>query len=176
MQLDNISEPLGNVAWTATGELEVLTFDMGGQTFALEATLVREILDVMPETPVPGAPDLMGSVVNFRGKIIPLGDLRSAFHMEPGAVTPDSRIIVIELPVDGEPTLIGLKTDKVHEVATFLATTSEEAPVVGLRWPREFVRNLVRRGSDVVVLPDLQTILRKALGIDSSVALHKATS
>ena len=61
-------------AWTDDGELEVLTFGLGGETFALEAVLVREILDLMPETQVPGADRLAASVINFRGRIIPLAD------------------------------------------------------------------------------------------------------
>ncbi len=152
-----------NTAWNERGELEVLTFDLGGETFALEATLVREILDLLPETHVPGAPALVSSVVNFRGRIVPVADLRSAFGMEVNAASVDSRIVVIELAFDGEPTLLGLRTDHVHEVATFTAATSEEAPVVGMRWPRDHVRRLVRWRDDLVVLPDLHAIFAPVL-------------
>ncbi|MEH3124205.1 MAG: chemotaxis protein CheW [Sphingomonas phyllosphaerae] len=143
--------------------MEVLTFDLGGETFALEATLVREILDLLPETCVPGAPALVSHVVNFRGRIVPVADLRLAFGMDVTEATPDSRIVVIELPLDGEPTLIGLRTDHVYEVATLSAESSEEAPVVGMRWQRDFVRRLVRRRDDLIVLPDLHTIFAPAL-------------
>ena len=61
--------------------LEALTFDLHGETFALEATLVREVLDLLPETEVPGAPAFVSAVINFRGRIIPLVDLRVAFDM-----------------------------------------------------------------------------------------------
>lgn len=152
----------------------MLVFDLGGQSFALEAVLVREILDTMPETRVPGAPALVGHVINFRGRIIPLADLHLAFGMPVSAATKDSRIVVIELDLDGEPTIIGLRTDKVHEVATFAAATSEDAPVVGLRWKREHVRSLVRHGNDdIVVLPDLETIfLSITRGDVSATSIH----
>ena len=162
------------IPWTADGQLEVLVFELGGQSFALEAVLVREILDMMPETVVPGAPPLVAHVLNFRGRIIPLADLRLAFGMPVVEATVDSRIVVIELDLNGEATLIGLRTDKVHEVATFHARTSEDAPVVGLRWRRELVRALVRHeGDDIVVLPDLEAIfLNLAHGDAAARSIH----
>lgn len=149
--------------WNARGELEVLTFDVGGETLALEATMVREILDLLPETLVPGAPALVRHVVNFRGRIVPVADLRLAFAMEAAETTPDSRIVVIELPVDGEPTLVGLRTDHVREVATLSAGASEEPPAVGMRWQRDYVRRLVRWRDDLIILPDLPAIFAAVL-------------
>ena len=79
---------------------EFLHFDLQGEVFALEATMVREILDVIAATPVPGTPALVHEVINFRGKIIPLADLRLAFDMEASQTTIDSRIVVIETAID----------------------------------------------------------------------------
>ncbi len=138
--------------------LEVLTFGMGGETFALDAALVREILDVVPRTVVPGADPLVGHVINFRGRVIPLADLRPAFGMEKAAATADSRIVVVELTIADEPLLIGLTTDRVEEVTTLAADLCEQPPAIGMRWPRDHIRCLVRRSHDVVVLPDLQSI------------------
>ena len=81
--------------------------------------------------------------------------------MEAQGVTADSRIIVIELAMDGDPVLIGLTADRVHEVTVLQAGDAEEAPVVGIRWPRENVRCLVRRDGDVVVLPDLPALFAR---------------
>ncbi len=156
--------PAGLIAWNAHGELEVLIFELGGETFALEAILVQEILDLLPETFIPGAPALVSHVVNFRGKIVPVADLRLAFGMEPTPPTAHSRIVVIELELEGEATLLGLRTDHVHEVATFRKTTSETVPTVGIRWRRDHVRSLVRWNDDLVVLPDLAAILAPAMG------------
>lgn len=158
------------VPWDEAGHLEVLTFDLGGETFAVEAVLVREILDLLPETRVPGAAPLVRSVVNFRGKIIPIADLRQAFAMEPAEATLDSRIVVIEVALGGEPLQIGIRTDKVHEVTTLHETAAEEPPAVGMRWRRAFVRTLVRRHDGVVVLPDLHAIFAAHLGIGEAAA------
>jgi purine-binding chemotaxis protein CheW len=142
----------------SSGLTEALTFDLAGETFALEAGLVREVLDVLPETAVPGAPEFVKAVINFRGRVIPLVDLRLAFDMEAAEPTIDSRIVVIEHDLDGEPTLIGLRADKVHEVTAIDSAATADAPSVGMRWRPDFIRRLVRRGGDLVVLPDLDQI------------------
>lgn len=142
----------------STDTIEALTFDLQGETFALEAGLVREVLDLLPETDVPGAPPFVGAVINFRGRIIPLVDLRIAFDMTIAPPTIDNRIVVIEHPLDGEPTLIGLRADKVHEVTTIADHATADAPRVGMRWRADFIRRLVRRDGDLIVIPDLDNI------------------
>lgn len=156
-----MNQPLRKVpdaVWRDAEEIEVLTFDIAGETFALEAIIVREILDLVPETPVPGAKDFVGSVINFRGRIIPLADIRIAFGMEAVKATIDSRIIVIEMEFDGEINLIGIRTDKVNEVTTLARTASELPPSVGMKWRADFISCLVKRGTDFIIVPDLEVI------------------
>jgi purine-binding chemotaxis protein CheW len=144
--------------WTNAEELEVLTFDIAGETFAIEAVIVREILDLLPETLVPGARPFVASVLNFRGRVIPLADIRLAFGMEATRTTNDSRIIVIELELDGEPVLIGVRTDKVNEVTTLTKTASEPPPSVGMRWRADYIDCLVKRGNDFIIVPNMHAI------------------
>ncbi|MCK8781938.1 chemotaxis protein CheW [Rhizobium sp. NTR19] len=144
--------------WNGREELEVLTFDIAGEMFALEAFIVQEILDLLPETTVPGAKAFVGSVINFRGKVIPLADIRLAFGMDATKPTIDSRIIVIEIPIDGEPVLAGIRTDKVHEVTTLSRAAGEPPPSVGMRWRPDFIDCLVKRGSEFIIIPNLQVI------------------
>lgn len=158
----------------STQALEALTFDLQGETFALEAMLVREVLDLQPETEVPGAPAFVNAVINFRGRIIPLIDLRVAFDMEIAEPTIDNRIVVIEHALDGEPALIGLRADKVHEVTTITQDSTEEAPRVGLRWRADFIRHLARRNGDLIVIPDLGQIF-DARGQTASITPLHAT-
>lgn len=146
------------VFWEDREELEVLVFDIAGETFALSAVMVQEILDMVPETPVPGSQPFVGSVINFRGKVIPLADIRLAFGMEPTKVTIDSRIIVISLDIDGEDTLVGIRTDKVNEVTTLSRAASEAPPSVGMRWRPDYIECLVRRGADFIIVPNLNAI------------------
>lgn len=144
--------------WSYAEEVEVLTFDLNGETFALEAVIVQEILDLLPETAVPGSQPFVASVINFRGKVIPLADLRLAFGMEAAEATIDSRIIVIEIDLQGEQTLVGLRTDKVNEVTTLAKSASEAPPSIGMRWRADYINCLVKRGGEFIIFPNLQAI------------------
>ena len=145
-------------------ELSVLTFTLNGETFAIEAIVVQEILDLLPETSVPGSLPFVGSVINFRGKVIPLADIRVAFGMVAGEVTIDSRIVVTELDLDGESSLIGIRTDKVHEVTKLPVTASEPPPIMGMRWRQDYIHALVKRDGEFIILPNLQTIFSSQRG------------
>ena len=144
--------------WGAQDELSVLTFSLNGETFAIEAIVVQEILDLLPETHVPGSKSYVSSVINFRGKVIPLADIRLAFGMDVNEATIDSRIIVIELDLDGEPTLIGIRTDRVYEVTTLNRSASEPPPSIGMRWRVDYIDCLVKRDGEFIILPNLDAI------------------
>jgi purine-binding chemotaxis protein CheW len=144
--------------WGDHNDLEVLTFSIEGETFAIEAIRVQEIVDLLPETAVPGAKPFVASVINFRGKVIPLADIRLAFGMGAAEKTIDSRIIVIELPLEGERTLIGLRTDKVYEVTNFSKYASEPPPSIGMRWRPDYIHCLIKRGAQFVIMPNLIAI------------------
>jgi purine-binding chemotaxis protein CheW len=149
---------ISDTVWAGRDDIAVLTFDIAGEMFALEAVMVQEILDLLPETKVPGAKAFVGSVINFRGKVIPLADIRLAFGMDATKPTIDSRIIVIEIELDEEPVLAGIRTDKVHEVTTLQRAQGEPPPSVGMRWRPDFIDCLVKRGADFIIIPNLQAI------------------
>lgn len=154
--------------WDRNGFMQVLTFDMEGETFAIEAGVVHEILDRIPETTVPGAPQMVGGLVNFRGRVIPLADLHMAFGFKQASTTFDSRIIVIEIAMNGEDTLVGLKADKVHEVTILERAATEVAPRVGMNWRQDFIRCLAKRSGDFIVVPDLVRIFTVGCGKDTA--------
>lgn len=144
--------------WQNQDQLEVLTFDLNGEIFALEAAVVREILDLVPATVVPGAPPFVRRIINFRGRVIPLADIRLPFGMEPREPTIDSRIVVISLVLRGEEILVGLVTDRVHEVTNLFRAASEPPPSVGMRWRPDYIHCLVKRNGEFIIVPDLQAI------------------
>jgi purine-binding chemotaxis protein CheW len=150
--------------WGDRETLEVLTFDINGETFALDATLVQEIVDVLPETKVPGSRAFVSSVINFRGKVIPLADIRLAFEMEAATESIDSRVIVIDLILNDEATMVGLKTDKVNEVTTLEKSSSEAPPSVGMRWRSDYIECLVKRNGAFLIVPDLEAIFLSSQG------------
>ncbi|SMF75335.1 purine-binding chemotaxis protein CheW [Tistlia consotensis] len=162
------STPTTTAATTSPGgAIEVLTIDLEGETFALEAACVREILDLVPITEVPDAQPFVNGLINVRGKVVPLADLRLKFGMEPTPPTIDTRIVVIEVEIDGEPTTVGIRADKVYEVTQLVAASLSETPKLGMRWRPEFIRCIGRRHSDFVIVLDIGRIFSCVLGAEA---------
>ena len=137
---------------------EAVMLGLGGEVFALEAGIVREILDPVPVTEVPGARAFIRGVINVRGKVVPLADLRLCFGMAATPPTPDTRMVVVEIDLDGDPTTVGILADKVHEVTEIAAASTEEAPRIGMQWRPEFIRSIGKRKDDFVVIPNMERI------------------
>ena len=156
---------------TAQESMKALTLRLQGEVFAIEAECVREILDIVPITEVPNASAFAPGLINVRGRVVPLADLRVMFGMDRPPPNVDTRIVVIEIDLDGEPTVVGILADKVHDVTDIKSATIEEAPKVGVRWPTEFVRGIGKRGDDFIVVPDLGRIF----GAEGGAAVSKAT-
>ena len=138
---------------------QALMLGLAGEVFAVDARQVREILDPAPVTRLPGAKPYVAGVMNVRGKVIPLADLRLRFGMPPAPVTADSRFIVIEIELEGEPTTIGIVADKVYEVTELDASTLQKTPPVGMHWRPEFVAGIAKWKDEFIVLPDMAKIL-----------------
>ena len=138
---------------------QVLMLGLAGEMFALDARQVREILDPIPVTRVPGAQPYVSSVLNVRGKVIPLADLRVRFGMPPASITPDSRFIVLEIDLAGEPTTIGIVADKVYEVTDLDTTTLQKAPPIGMRWGPEFIAAIAKWKDEFIIVPNMKQIL-----------------
>jgi purine-binding chemotaxis protein CheW len=132
---------------------------LAGEMFALDARQVREILDPVPVTRVPGAQPYVSSVLNVRGKVIPLADLRVRFGMPPASITPDSRFIVLEIDLAGEPTTIGIVADKVYEVTDLDTSTLQKAPPIGMRWRPEFIAAIAKWKDEFIIVPNMKQIL-----------------
>jgi purine-binding chemotaxis protein CheW len=143
--------------------LEVLTFTLNGQACALEAPYVREILDLVPVTEVPASSPFCRGLINVRGKIVPLADLRYKLGMEERPPTIDTRVVVIEVELDGDLTTIGLLAEKVHEVTTIAAAEMEETPKIGMVWRHEYIRCIGKRDADFIVVLDVAAIFSSAL-------------
>ena len=136
--------------------LEVLTIGLEGEIFALEATYVREILDLVPITEVPNSEPFVNGLINVRGKVVPLADLRLKFGMAQKPPTIDTRIVVIEVVIDGDPAIVGIRADKVYEITQIAAAALEETPRIGMRWRPEYIDCIGKRGEDFIVVLDIE--------------------
>jgi purine-binding chemotaxis protein CheW len=139
--------------------MRVVMLGIGDEVFALDTGLVREIIDPVPATRVAGARPFLPSVVNVRGNVIPLADLRVRFNMPMTESTPDTRIVVLEIKIDGDQVLVGVVADKVHEVTEISQTEVQQTPRVGMHWNPEFINFITKWRDEFVIVPNMERIL-----------------
>lgn len=139
--------------------MKVLMLGLGEQVFALDAGIVREIIDPIPVTRVAGAKPFLPGVINVRGNVIPLADIRIRFGMARRDDTQDTRIVVVEVPIDGEPVVVGIIADKVHDVTEITPADAQPTPRVGMTWRPEYIRFITRWNDDFIIVPDMGRIL-----------------
>lgn len=140
------------------GHLQVLMLGIGDDTLAIETLAVREIIDPVPATPVAGARSFVPALVNVRGNIIPLADLHVRFGLPPTESTTDTRIVVIETEIEGDPVTVGIRADRVHEVATLPPSAIQHAVRLGPGWRPELIRHVAKWNDDFVIVPDLKAL------------------
>ncbi|RYE58799.1 MAG: chemotaxis protein CheW [Rhizobiaceae bacterium] len=156
--------------------MRALTLRLDDEYFAIEAESVREILDLVPVTEVPNASPFAAGLINVRGRVVPLADLKVAFGMPRGETDQDTRIVVIETEIDNEPTVVGILADKVYDVTDIEPTAIEEAPRVGMRWRSDYVRGIGKRNGNFIIIPDLGRIFETQGGRSPSHAASEERS
>lgn len=139
--------------------LQVLMVGLGNEIFAIETDMVREIIDPVPVTRVAGARAFLPALVNVRGNVVPLADLRIRFGMQKTEQTADTRIVVIEVEIEGDPVTLGLLADKVYEVTEVSTREMQQTPRLGSHWRPEFIRFITKWGEEFVVVPEMSRIL-----------------
>lgn len=132
----------------------LLIFGLEGESFAIPVDLVNEILDPQSPTPVPNADPFVPGVINVRGVIVPVIDIRYRLDMAPAELLPTSRMIVCEHALDGVPQKLAFMTDSVDEVIAAENTRIEEMPELGAIWPQECIAGAFDGTEGLVVLLD----------------------
>jgi purine-binding chemotaxis protein CheW len=133
----------------------MLVFGLSGEAFALPVSTIHEVIDPLPVTPVPNAPPHAPGLINVRGIVTPMVDVRLRLRMPQGAARGGmeaARIIVLDLPVAGVPTRVAIEADAVHEVLELEQSRLAVIPELGSRWPAAFVRGVARHDDRLVVL------------------------
>ncbi len=137
---------------------QFLTFCLNEESFAVDVSRVREVLDLIEVTKVPQTPDYMLGVVNLRGNVVPVIDLRQRFGLPVAQTTRDSCIIVMEINIDGEQVVIGALADAVEEVLNMSADDIEASPRLGARVNVDFIRGVGKRGEQFVMILEIDRI------------------
>jgi purine-binding chemotaxis protein CheW len=149
------------MAHDATQPIVVLSLELQDEAFAIPASQVHEILDPVPVTAVPGADPAVNGLINVRGRVVPLADLRLLFDMPQQQAGADARIVVIEVEIDDDPITIGIRADKVNEVTELAAASLEATPRIGLRWEPEFITCIGKRNGAFVAVLDMGRIFSR---------------
>ena len=139
-----------------------LTFVLGAEEYGVPVLKVREIIKIMDITHVPQMPTHVKGVVNLRGKVIPVVDLRLKFGFPELAYTERTCIIVVEVALPASRIMMGIVVDAVSEVLNITPDEIEETPEFGERVTTDFMRGLAKVKGTVKVLLDLDRVLGAA--------------
>jgi purine-binding chemotaxis protein CheW len=144
-----------------TETTQYLTFRLEDEIYALEIAKVREVLDFTRITKVPQTPDFMRGVINLRGAVVPVTDLRLKFGMTETEKTVNTRIIIMEITVDDEPTELGALADSVQEVMDINPEDIEPAPKIGTRLDTEFIKGMGKKDEEFLMILDIDKVFSR---------------
>jgi purine-binding chemotaxis protein CheW len=136
-----------------------LTFRLGGEGFGLKILKVQEIIGMQEITSIPRTPPFVRGVINLRGKVIPVIDLRLRFDMEPAEVSRKTCIIVVQVSRQAVDVVMGIVVDEVSEVLEIAGTEIEPAPAFGSRIDTDFILGMAKAEDAVKILLDLDCVL-----------------
>lgn len=143
---------------TITETRQYLTFKLDNEVFALDVATVREVLDFTTVTKIPKTPEFMRGVINLRGSVVPVVDLRLAFGMSATEKTVNTCIIVMEVRLEGETTIIGALADSVEEVIDLEPEQIESAPKLGTSIRTDFIQGMGKRENRFLMILDIDRV------------------
>jgi len=146
----------------AGSSTQYLTFKLGEEIFALDVAEVREILDFTSVTKVPRTPPFMRGVINLRGSVVPVMDLRLKFGMSETEKTVNSCIIVVEMTMEGDNVVIGVLADAVQEVIDLEPEQIEPAPRIGTKLNMEFILGMGKHNGTFMMILDIDRIFENS--------------
>lgn len=136
-----------------------LTFKLAGEEYGLEILKVREIMGMMEITSVPKTPDFIHGVINLRGKVIPVIDLRTKFGLKKTETTDETCIIVVEVSKNGDSIQTGILVDTVSEVMDIPEVDIEDTPAFGDEVDTNFILGMAKSKGDVKILLNIEKVL-----------------
>lgn len=141
-----------------TEATQYLTFKLDQELFALEIGKVREVLDFTSITKVPQTPDYMRGVINLRGSVVPVLDLRLKFDMACAESTVNTCIIIVEVAMEGESVVMGAMADAVQEVLDLEPGQIEPPPRLGTRLNTGFIKGMGKHGGNFIIILDIDKV------------------
>ncbi len=137
---------------------QFVTFSLGEELFGVEVSRTREILSLTPMTKVPQTPGYLLGVINLRGQVVPVVDMRLKLGLPAGVETEDTCIIVVEVQIDDEPIVVGALADAVREVLEIRSDQIEPPPRLGTRLKTEFINGMGKIDEQFMILLNIDRI------------------
>lgn len=137
---------------------QYLTFKLEDEVFALDIAKVREVLEYTTVTKVPRTPDFMCGVINLRGGVVPVVNMRLKFGMPDAEKTVNTCIIIVEVILDGETTVLGALADSVQEVMDLEPDQIEPAPKIGTRLRTDFIKGMGKHDNKFIMILDIDKV------------------
>jgi purine-binding chemotaxis protein CheW len=137
---------------------QYLTFRLGEEVFATDVATVREVLDLTTITRIPRTPDFMSGVINLRGNVVPVVDLRLCFEMSKTEKSVNTCIVVLEMMVEGAATVIGALADSVEEVIDLEPDQIQPAPKIGTQIRTDFIKGMGKRDAQFIMILDIDRV------------------
>src|SRR6201992_1408486 len=137
---------------------QYLTFKLGNESFGIDVAKVREVLDFTTITEIPRTPDFMSGVINLRGSVVPVVDLRLCLHMSKTERTRNTCIVVVEVLLENEATVIGALADSVEEVIDLEPDQIQPAPRIGTQIRTDFIKGMGKRDSQFIMILDIDRV------------------
>ncbi|HIJ95218.1 MAG TPA: chemotaxis protein CheW [Desulfuromonadales bacterium] len=141
-----------------TETVQYLTFKLSEEVFAVDVAKVREILEITTITKVPQTPDFMRGVINLRGSVVPVIDMRLKFGMSATEQTVNTCIIVVEINMDGDITVLGALADSVQEVVELEPESIESAPHIGTKLNTDFIKGMGKHNGSFIIILDIDKV------------------
>jgi len=138
--------------------VQYLTFKLEDEVYAVDVAKVREILDFPPITKVPRTPDFMRGVINLRGSVVPVVDMRLKFGMSKTEKSVNTCIVVVEVSLESESIIIGALADSVQEVIELEPEQIEPPPKIGSRLKVEFLKGMGKIGDHFLLILDIDRV------------------
>lgn len=138
---------------------QYLTFTLGEEDFALDIGKVREVLDYTTITKVPRMPEFLCGVINLRGKVVPVIDLRYKLGMGTIEQSVDTCIVIVEIMIDNELTHMGALADSVKEVIDLDPSQISPPPKLGIKINNEFISGMGKQDEKFLMILDIDRIL-----------------
>ncbi len=160
--MSNATQVNHEISGTANRAGKYLTFALGKEEYGLEILKVREIIGYMDITAVPRTPGYVKGVINLRGQVISVIDLRAKFSMESVARTDQTCIIVVDIQQNGRRLNTGIVVDRVSEVLSISADKIEEPPAFDSSVQIDFILGMGKIGDSVKILLDIDKVLNTA--------------